>query len=125
MRCRISAALVAARQDRAADVVGSLSDPPLEGRLAHPSAARTPQFGFPKNFDTSRSIRPCIAVGEVDPTNVDMETFVNRERPQWFNTRDMVFTSGEYLQHLSRDFTLYPGDITPFCARASLGWAAL
>jgi acylpyruvate hydrolase len=69
-------------------------------------------FGFPKNFDTSCSLGPCIAVGEEDdPTNVDLETFVNGERRQRFNTRDMVFTFGEYLEHLSRDFTLYPGDI--------------
>jgi acylpyruvate hydrolase len=68
-------------------------------------------FGLPKNFDSSCSMGPCIAVGEADPTNVDMETFVNGERRQRFNTRDMVFTFGEYLEHLSRDFTLYPGDI--------------
>ena len=68
-------------------------------------------LGFPKNFDSSCSMGPCIAVGEADPTNVDMETLVNRERRQQFNTRDMVFTFGEYLEYLSRDFTLYPGDI--------------
>jgi 2-keto-4-pentenoate hydratase/2-oxohepta-3-ene-1,7-dioic acid hydratase in catechol pathway len=68
-------------------------------------------FGFPKNFDTSCSLGPCIAVGEVDPTNVDIETLVNGESRQCFNTRDMVFTFGEYLEYLSRDFTLYPGDI--------------
>ena len=68
-------------------------------------------FGFPKNFDSSCSMGPCIAVGEADPTNVDMETLVNGERRQQFNTRDMVFTFGEYLEYLSRDFTLYPGDI--------------
>jgi acylpyruvate hydrolase len=68
-------------------------------------------FSFPKNFDTSCSLGPCIAVGEADPTNVDLETLVNGERRQRFNTRDMVFTFGEYLEYLSRDFTLYPGDI--------------
>jgi 2-keto-4-pentenoate hydratase/2-oxohepta-3-ene-1,7-dioic acid hydratase in catechol pathway len=68
-------------------------------------------FAFAKNFDTSCSLGPCIAVGEADPTNVDMETLVNGERRQRFNTRDMVFTFGEYLEYLSRDFTLYPGDI--------------
>jgi 2-keto-4-pentenoate hydratase/2-oxohepta-3-ene-1,7-dioic acid hydratase in catechol pathway len=68
-------------------------------------------FNLPKNFDTSCSLGPCIAVGEADPTNVDLETLVNGERRQRFNTRDMVFTFGEYLEHLSRDFTLYPGDI--------------
>jgi hypothetical protein len=68
-------------------------------------------FGSPKNFDSSCSMGPCVAVGEADPTNVDMETLVNGERRQRFNTRDMVFTFGEYLEYLSRDFTLYPGDI--------------
>jgi 2-keto-4-pentenoate hydratase/2-oxohepta-3-ene-1,7-dioic acid hydratase in catechol pathway len=68
-------------------------------------------FNFPKNFDTSCSMGPCIAVGEADPTNIDMETVVNGECRQRFNTRDMVFTIGEYLEYLSRDFTLYPGDV--------------
>jgi 2-keto-4-pentenoate hydratase/2-oxohepta-3-ene-1,7-dioic acid hydratase in catechol pathway len=68
-------------------------------------------FAFPKNFDTSCSMGPCIAVGEADPTNVDLETLVNGERRQRFNTRNMVFTFGEYLEYLSRDFTLHPGDI--------------
>jgi 2-keto-4-pentenoate hydratase/2-oxohepta-3-ene-1,7-dioic acid hydratase in catechol pathway len=68
-------------------------------------------FNFPKNFDTSCSMGRCIAAGEADPTNIDMETLVNGERRQRFNTRDMVFSFGEYLEHLSRDFTLYPGDV--------------
>jgi len=68
-------------------------------------------FGFPKNFDTSCSLGPCIAIGEADPTNVDLETLLNGERRQHFNTCDMVFTFGEYLEYLSRDFTLHPGDI--------------
>jgi 2-keto-4-pentenoate hydratase/2-oxohepta-3-ene-1,7-dioic acid hydratase in catechol pathway len=68
-------------------------------------------FNFPKNFDTSCSIGPSIAVGEVDPRNIDIETLVNGECRQRFNTRDMVFSFGEYLEYLSRDFTLYAGDI--------------
>src|SRR6201987_3392121 len=51
------------------------------------------------------SMGPCIAVGEADPTNIDMETLVNGECRQRFNTRDMVFSFGEYLEYLSRDFT--------------------
>jgi 2-keto-4-pentenoate hydratase/2-oxohepta-3-ene-1,7-dioic acid hydratase in catechol pathway len=80
-------------------------------RAPREAPGRPLNFGLPKNFDSSCSMGPCIAVGEADPTNVDMETFVNGERRQRFNTRDMVFTFGEYLEHLSRDFTLYPGDI--------------
>jgi 2-keto-4-pentenoate hydratase/2-oxohepta-3-ene-1,7-dioic acid hydratase in catechol pathway len=69
-------------------------------------------FAIPKNFDGSTSLGPCIVVGEgVDPSNTDIELSVNGERRQKYNTKDMVLTFGEYLQYLSRDFTLYPGDI--------------
>src|SRR5205823_14470918 len=59
----------------------------------------------------SCSLGPCIAVGEADPFATDVETLVNGEVRQRFNTRDMVFSFGEYLEYLSRDLTLYPGDI--------------
>ena len=68
-------------------------------------------FNFAKNFDTSCSIGPCIAVGECDPMSTDLETLVNGERRQRYNTRDMVFTFPEWLEYLSRDFTLYAGDV--------------
>ena len=68
-------------------------------------------FAMGKNFDTSCSLGPCIVVGEADPFATDVETLVNGERRQNFNTRDMVFSFGEYLEYLSRDLTLYAGDI--------------
>ncbi|HEX3537564.1 MAG TPA: fumarylacetoacetate hydrolase family protein [Stellaceae bacterium] len=68
-------------------------------------------FAMGKNFDTSCSLGPCIAVGECDPFAADVETWVNGERRQSFNTRDMVFSFGEYLEYLSADLTLHPGDI--------------
>jgi 2-keto-4-pentenoate hydratase/2-oxohepta-3-ene-1,7-dioic acid hydratase in catechol pathway len=80
-------------------------------RAPREAAGGALNFAFPKNFDTSCSMGPCIVVGETDPTNTDMETFVNGECRQRFNTRDMVFSFGEFLEYLSRDFTLYPGDI--------------
>lgn len=69
------------------------------------------KFGMAKNFDQSCSLGPCIVVGELDPANIDVETWVNGERRQQFNTRDMVFSFWEYIEYLSRDLTLYPGDI--------------
>jgi len=68
-------------------------------------------FAMGKNFDTSCSLGPCISVGETDPFATDVETLVNGEVRQAFNTSDMVFSFGEYLEYLSRDLTLYPGDI--------------
>lgn len=68
-------------------------------------------FSMGKNFDTSCSLGPCIAVDEADATNIDVETWVNGDRRQKFNTRDMVFSFAEFLAYLSSDFTMYPGDI--------------
>jgi len=68
-------------------------------------------FAFAKNFDTGCSIGPCIAVGECDPVNIEIETHVNAELRQRCNTLDMVFSFPEWLEYLSRDFTLFPGDI--------------
>ena len=69
------------------------------------------RFAMGKNFNTSCSLGPCIAVGEADPFSADVETWVNGERRQAFNTRDMVFSFAEYLEYLSADLTLFPGDI--------------
>ncbi len=69
------------------------------------------KFALQKNFDGCCSIGPCIVVGEIDPFNAEVETWVNGERRQRYSTRDMVFSFGEYLEHLSRDFTFYPGDM--------------
>ncbi len=69
------------------------------------------KFALQKNFDTCCSIGPCIAVREAAPFDVEVETRVNGERRQHYSTRDMVFSFGEYLEHLSRDFTFYPGDM--------------
>jgi 2-keto-4-pentenoate hydratase/2-oxohepta-3-ene-1,7-dioic acid hydratase in catechol pathway len=69
------------------------------------------KFGMQKNFDTSVSLGPCIVVDDIDPTNTSVETFVNGHLRQSYNTTDMVFSFGEYLEYLSRDLTLQPGDV--------------
>lgn len=79
-------------------------------------------FAAPKNFDTSYSLGPCIVVDEIDCTNVDIETFVNGERRQAHNTKDMTFSFGQYLEYLSRDLTLKPGDL--ICSGTGEGTAA-
>lgn len=69
------------------------------------------KFAMQKNFDTSCSIGPCIVVGEHDSLDLPIETTVNGEVRQSFNAGTMVFSYGEYLAHLSRDFTFFPGDM--------------
>ncbi len=68
-------------------------------------------FAMQKNFDKSCSIGPCILVGETNCMEIDLETRVNNEVRQQFQSGEMAFSYGEYLEYLSRDFTLYPGDI--------------
>ncbi len=80
----------------------SIRQQPDSGRL---------NFAMVKNFDGSTSLGPCILAGFTGADAIDVATHVNGERRQNFNTRDMVFSFGECLAFLSRDLTLYPGDI--------------
>jgi 2-keto-4-pentenoate hydratase/2-oxohepta-3-ene-1,7-dioic acid hydratase in catechol pathway len=68
-------------------------------------------FAIPKNWDCSYSLGPWIVVGEGDCTDVDIETYVNNDRRQKHNTKEMTFSFGQYLEYLSRDFTVRPGDL--------------
>lgn len=73
-----------------------------------------PQSSFArgKNFETSICGGPCIVVGEFpDAQNISWETRVNREVRQQGNTKDMTFSFSEYVEYLSADMTLLPGDV--------------
>jgi len=70
------------------------------------------KYAAAKNFDGSFSIGPVIVVDDgIDYENTSVQTWVNGEIRQDYNTRDMVVKFGEYLEYLSKDFTFYPGDI--------------
>jgi 2-keto-4-pentenoate hydratase/2-oxohepta-3-ene-1,7-dioic acid hydratase in catechol pathway len=75
------------------------------------SPQRPVSFNLQKNFDFAASLGPCIVVGEVDPSDLAVETRVDGDLRQQYNNKDMVFSYGELLAHLSRDFTFVPGDI--------------
>lgn len=67
-------------------------------------------YNTAKNFDGSVSMGPCIVVG-ADPAALDVETWVNGRCRQSFNSADMIFSFGEIVSFLSRDFTFVPGDV--------------
>jgi 2-keto-4-pentenoate hydratase/2-oxohepta-3-ene-1,7-dioic acid hydratase in catechol pathway len=73
--------------------------------------ARIVSFNLAKNFDGSTSLGPCIVLGELDPANVDVETRINGEVRQHFNTKEMVYSWGEFIEYLSRDLTFVPTDV--------------
>ncbi|MEU0265117.1 fumarylacetoacetate hydrolase family protein [Nocardioides sp. NPDC006303] len=64
-----------------------------------------------KIFDGSTSLGPWISVGEVDPLDCSVETRVNGDLRQKFNSGDMIHTYGELLEQMSEDLTLLPGDL--------------
>ena len=68
-------------------------------------------YNLAKNFDSSTSMGPCIVVGELDHRRVDVETRVNGQVRRRYNTKEMIWSFGEILEHLSRDFTFVPGDV--------------
>ena len=68
-------------------------------------------YNLAKNFDGSTSMGPCIVVGELDHRNVNVETRINGEVRQNYNTKEMIWSFGEVLEYLSRDFSFVPGDV--------------
>ena len=70
----------------------------------------TLSFNLAKNWDGSASVGPAIVVG-IDPGDIEVETRVNGELRQKYRSGDMIFSHGDYIEFLSRDFTLAPGDM--------------
>ena len=71
-----------------------------------------PDFAYAKNFDTSATLGPWILVDEeLDPQAIPVECRVNGELRQSGNTSDMVHTYAALGEYLSRDTTLWPGDL--------------
>ncbi|HEX5418721.1 MAG TPA: fumarylacetoacetate hydrolase family protein [Gammaproteobacteria bacterium] len=69
-------------------------------------------FARAKNFDTSICGGPYVVVGEfADAQNIEWETRVNGLVRQQGNTKDMTFSFAEYLEYMSSDMTLLPGDV--------------
>jgi len=72
---------------------------------------RMVSYNLQKNFDGATSMGPCIAVGETDQQNVDVETRVNGVVRQSYSTKEMIWDFGKVLEYLSQDFTFVPGDV--------------
>ena len=68
-------------------------------------------FNLSKNFDGGASLGPCIVVGDINPSDLVVRTLVNGDLRQDYHSGDMIFSHAEYIEYLSRDFTLLPGDL--------------
>lgn len=68
------------------------------------------QYTRAKGFDTFAPIGPCVAIG-LDPGGLDIEGFVNGERRQSSNTRQLIFSVADIIAFASSVMTLLPGDV--------------
>ncbi|MHB8566333.1 MAG: fumarylacetoacetate hydrolase family protein [Nitrososphaerales archaeon] len=70
-------------------------------------------FAFAKNFEGAGSLGPWITLKDdiEDPQNIEFTTTVNGEKRQKGNTKDMIRSFGEFLELLSADNVINPGDI--------------
>jgi 2-keto-4-pentenoate hydratase/2-oxohepta-3-ene-1,7-dioic acid hydratase in catechol pathway len=72
--------------------------------------AKDVQYSRAKGFDTFSPIGPCIAVG-LEPSELEVEGWVNAARRQHSNTRELIFPVPDLVAHVSRFMTLHPGDV--------------
>src|SRR5688572_15840097 len=72
--------------------------------------AKDVQYTRAKGFDTFAPIGPCIAVG-LEPSALDIEGWLNGEKKQISNTRQLIFTVPQIVAFVSAVMTLLPGDV--------------
>ena len=70
-------------------------------------------FARVKNFQGSGALGPIVTLKDEapDPQDIDFSTSVNGEVRQRGNTRDMIRAFGEWVEFLSADIVLNPGDV--------------
>ena len=75
------------------------------------AASRTMQIG--KSFDTHAPFGPWIVTADEigDPHDLGIRTVVNGEVRQDSNTKHLIFDCFDQIEHLTKSFTLDPGDV--------------
>ena len=70
-------------------------------------------FAMVKNFQGSAALGPVVTLKDEapDPQDIDFSTTVNGEVRQRGNTKDMIRGFGEWIEYLSADVVLNPGDV--------------
>jgi len=74
-----------------------------------------------KAFEQSAPLGELVPVGELDVGNIGFWCDVNAERRQTGNSREMTFDCAALVAHLSRIWTLRPGDLVYTGTPAGVG----
>tara|TARA_B100000900_G_scaffold96052_1_gene79113 strand:+ start:1035 stop:1802 length:768 start_codon:yes stop_codon:yes gene_type:complete len=78
------------------------------------------QWTRSKSYDTFGIFGPSI-VDDIDPMSLLVKTTVDGQIRQNYKTNDMFFNVYEIVSFLSRDMTLYPGDVIACGTNSGLG----
>ena len=68
------------------------------------------QWTLSKSFDTFAPIGPWI-VTDLDPNHLEIAAFLNGERRQYSNTKNLIFGPRHLVSFISHVMTLLPGDV--------------
>jgi 2-keto-4-pentenoate hydratase/2-oxohepta-3-ene-1,7-dioic acid hydratase in catechol pathway len=86
---------------------------------------RTPTMMMGKGFDTHGPLGPWIVTPDEigDPHDLAVRCFVNGEKRQDTNTKQMIFDCFQQIEHLTTAFTLEPGDVLSTGTSSGVGIA--
>ena len=86
---------------------------------------QTSQWIMGKNGDRSGPLGPMVPAGEVGDLRdgLQVQTRVNGQVVQHASTAQMIYGVGETLAHISRSFTLNPGDLLATGTPAGVGYS--
>jgi 2-keto-4-pentenoate hydratase/2-oxohepta-3-ene-1,7-dioic acid hydratase in catechol pathway len=81
---------------------------------------RDGQLTLAKGFDSFCPLGPCVAT-DLDPGGLEIGSFLNGERRQASNTKNLIFPVEELLARVSAAMTLLPGDVIATGTPAGIG----
>ena len=81
---------------------------------------RDVQYTRAKGFDSFAPIGPCIAFG-LDSAMLDIEGWLNGDKRQSSNTRQLIFSVSDIIAWASAVMTLLPGDVIATGTPAGIG----
>ena len=101
-----------ASPEEAADVIAGYTVSHDVSERAFQTEVSGGQWSKGKCCETFNPLGPALVpADEVDPTNLDLKSWVNGEPRQDSNTRDMIFSVAALIRDLSQYMVLSPGDI--------------
>ena len=110
------------QEDRAGDYI--LGYTCLNDVTARDLQPKDGQWTLSKGFDTFSPIGPWI-VTDLDPSQLEISTFLNGERRQHSNTKNLIFGCKTLVSYISHAMTLLPGDVIATGTSSGIGKMAI